>query len=226
MVKFDFSDDKKIGVLFSGGLDSTVLVANSLVNGKEVHLLSFNDRSSFFQLKEKIAIELIARHFGLMANLHYIDIVATDELEIHDGKWNYIPGWKMIMQTSAMAYCEHLGIQSLYFGYNADNHVGYDDEKPEMVGLIADTYNKGYFGDRPESKIGIYMPYYNVTKSRLVEIGHALKVPFNWTLSCGEVEYPGLVHCGKCDLCEKRREAFRLVDPYMGITDTTLWWPA
>jgi 7-cyano-7-deazaguanine synthase len=65
-----------------------------------------------------------------------------------------------------------------------------------------------------EMSIRIKAPFSGIPKSKLIKIGASLGVPFKSTWSC---YLDGEKHCGKCESCVNRKNAFKEA----GIADPT-----
>lgn len=214
----DGTGTKKVGVIFSGGIDSTVLVAALLREGHEVHLICFDDDTPMFKNKELVAINAVTKHYGLASTQHIMRLYNTDRMVVND-TYGFVPGWKMTMQIIAMAQCHAAGITHLCYGYIDDNLTGYKDERPHMIKRIAELYNTVY--SEEGANVKVLTPFYHLSKEEVIRIGANLDVPFQYTFSCGDETYPSITHCGKCVLCQRRVRGFAIA----GVADTGLYWP-
>jgi 7-cyano-7-deazaguanine synthase len=124
----------------------------------------------------------------------------------------YIPGYKMTMQVMAMAVAEGLGSKLVVTGYLHDNK-NYLDEKEESIHSIAYLYSSIY------TKIRVLSPIRSFLKADVVKLGVSLGVDFSRTLSCKDERFGGLVHCGQCSPCRKRRQGFKDA----GVKDPTIY---
>lgn len=205
---------KKCAIMYSGGMDSTVIMAELIAKGAEVFPMSYDDNSLAGLFKKGPAVEKLMQHYRIYDRLTKI---RTYEVEVMRGSdlFGFIPGWKMSMQVSAMAHCQAIGIDRLYLGYNGGNYEGaYLDELPEFIEATTALYNKMY-----GSKIQTLYPYFDYTKADMVTVGNTYGVPFQHTISCRQIQFPGIVHCGNCEVCLRRKESFWLA----GVTDPTHW---
>lgn len=66
------------------------------------------------------------------------------------------------------------------------------------------------------SDVDVLAPFKDCDKRTIVEMGAELGVPFGGTWSCYK---GGIVHCGVCGTCVERREAFELA----GVPDPTVY---
>lgn len=219
--------ENAVAVMFSGGMDSTVIIAAALAKGKDVYPIAFDDGSLNFRLRRSVAIELTLQKLGLYNKLILARIPFLEQLRISKDVFGFIPGMKASMMLTSMMYCQSLGISALAMGYNKDNSNRiYRDEDNHMMDEFTDLYYRMYgletqtdfyFGKR----IDIINPYYDRSKAEMVIEGARLGVDFSTTISCREVAVgAGLLHCGKCIVCKRRKRSF--VDS--GVDDPTMWY--
>lgn len=202
----------KVMVMFSGGMDSTVMIADLIGKGHDVYPLSFYDRSEPDSLR--VIQDTIVRHYGLSKNHIWADMVNTRVLEGSD-LHGYIPGYKMLMLTTALAYCEVYGIKDLYMGYTLENGT-YTDETPESIQAVIRAYQANY----PKSEsITVHNPYIHMSRAEVARFGFDLEAPLDLTTSCHHIHMPPPQHCGACKRCAYRWDAFRLA----GVYDFTIY---
>jgi 7-cyano-7-deazaguanine synthase len=202
--------------VFSGGLDSTVLLAELLAGGDEVFALSVDyGQRHHVELEhaERIAAKLgvpwqvadLSRIAPLLAN----SSLTSGAIAVPHGhyaeesmKQTVVPNRNMIMLAVAGGWAITLKADRVAYGAHTGDHTIYPDCRPEFAGAmhhalgLADWY-----------PIGLYCPFLEMTKAQIVERGARLGVDFGQTWSCYE---GGQLHCGKCGTCYERREAFRL----------------
>jgi len=194
----------KAALMFSGGMDSTVVLARLLGDGYDVVPMIFDDDSLTYKTKKSIAVEKILQHYQIYDNLVVIRAPKVEHMRAND-TFGYIPGWKMMFQTLMMSECAYRGINSIYMGYNRGNLDGaYKDELESSILKVSDTFNSIY-----DTTIVVKNPYWEWTKSEMVRLGMNISVPFQHTLSCRDIAYPGLTHCGLCECCRRRKESFK-----------------
>lgn len=201
---------EKAMVTFSGGIDSTVLMYHLKHRGYDVVPISYHDRS--MSQAFRTVMDDIITGIGLAKSHIWADIFNTQFLCMND-EMGYIPGYKMIMQVTAMAYAESLGISKVYMGYNDENGT-YFDEHEDAIQNMADSYN--YVYGRAKN-IQIVNPYRNFDRASIIKLGSLLDVPFELTSTCGDIQAPPPMHCGCCKRCHYRWEGFKAA----GVPDYT-----
>ncbi len=218
---------KKVVVLLSGGLDSTVAayIARKDIGVKgELYTLT----AMYGQTHKKETRHAIEQSVLLEAKGHTIlplplDMIGGSSLfggkeipesEVEGIPSTWVPQRNSIFLALAFAYAETVGADLVYTGFNIKDYSGYPDCRPEFVEQIQKALNlasKQFVETGKE--IGIVCPLMHKTKAEIVEIGRTLFVPFEKTWSCYKGERRA---CGVCASCRIRLEAFAkvgIVDP-------------
>ena len=203
-------------VLFSGGLDSTVLAAQLLADGAETRLLSIDygqRHAKELQQAEKIADALGLPHRILrlpdLGPLLGGSSLTDDQVELPEGhyaeesmKATVVPNRNMILLALAGGHALSLGFDTIAYAAHAGDHTIYPDCRPEF----ADAMEKA-LGLADWQNPNLHRPFVNFSKEELVRKGNELGAPLELTWSC----YAGREkHCGKCGTCVERIEAFAL----------------
>lgn len=217
----------KIILIYSGGLDSTVLLYQLLAEGHTVYTLSVNygqRHSKELISSAEITKELRVQHevADLRAISHLLagSSLTSSNIAVPEGhyaednmKATVVPnrnmillalaaGWAISQKADAVAYAAHSGDHAIY----PDCRTEFADAMRHAIGL-ADWH-----------KVDLIRPFVEMTKADVVRRGAALGVPFAETWSC----YKGqALHCGRCGTCVERREAFHLA----GVADPTPYAP-
>lgn len=224
-------DNKKAVILFSGGLDSTTVLAIAQKAGYSCYCLSF-------QYGQKQTIELkkarqladanqVAKHLVLNLDLGKIGGSAlTDSVEVpkdRDMENNaeeipitYVPARNIIFLSHALAWAEVLGAKDIFIGVNAVDYSGYPDCRPEFLEAFTQMANLGTkAGVEGHEGFSIQAPLLNMSKAEIIKKGIALGVDYAATHSC----YDPVAEkaCGRCDACVLRMKGFSEA----GITDPT-----
>lgn len=220
--------EKGAAVLYSGGMDSTVVVAALLKEGYKVYPIAMDDGSLNYNMRRKVAIEMSLQKLGILNRLIEQRIPNPEPLRIDRTSFGFVSGYKLIMIMAAMSVCQILNIDELHLGYNADNsRGGYLDEGEEFMQRLSQLYYDIYSMERNTEhffgkKIKVINTFFSAEKYEMVKKGVELGVDFSLTISCRQVQAGGgLVHCGNCEVCRRRRESFICAE----VNDPTLWSP-
>lgn len=212
-------------LIYSGGLDSTVLLFKLLREGHEVRALGIDYGQR--HRKELDAATRICKGAGVdyqiadligirpfLAGSSQTDdavVVPHGHYEEESMKLTVVPNRNMIMLSVAVAYAISTKSHSVSYAAHGGDHAIYPDCREEFASalntaaLLADWH-----------QVRIDRPFVRESKASIVALGQRLCVPFAEAWSCYE---GGAVHCGKCGTCVERREAFQLA----GITDPTTY---
>ena len=207
----------KAVVLLSGGLDSSTVAAQALLDGYEVIALSLRygqrhqrELLSAFRIAQKLGI---TEHFVVDVNLALWGgsaltdkafAVPTDGVKEEEIPVTYVPGRNTVFIALALSLAEAKGAEAIYLGINAVDYSGYPDCRPEYLAAYQQLANLS-------SKVGIegkaprlVAPLVMDSKVDIVRRAVQLGVPIELTWSCyqGEEE-----PCGRCDSCRIRSSA-------------------
>jgi len=219
-----------IVVLASGGLDSTVTAAVAKSEGYELYFLTidYGQRhrteidcakkiAACFDVQDHKIVQLDLRMFGGSALTDHL-AVPTDRKGRDRGQEipvTYVPARNTIFLGLALAYAEVLGASKIFFGANIRDYSGYPDCRPEFIQAFQEVARLGTRMGLQGYPVEIVAPLLFLTKREIIQKGHILHVPFQWTNSCYD---PGPQNrpCGLCDSCVIRHEGFQeaqLPDP-------------
>lgn len=218
---------KKLVVVLSGGMDSTVLLYQVVDNfGKEnVQTISFNYNSKHNDQEYLRAVTSCKRLEvkTTRVNLPFVNELFKSDLlksggEIPEGhyeqlnmKRTVVPFRNGIMLSIAAGFAESVEATELYIGNHFGDHAVYPDCRESFINPMAKAIYQGTY-----AKIQLISPFCKKTKTDIAVIGNNLGVYWEETYSC----YKGMAeHCGRCSTCYERREAF--VDA--GLDDPTVY---
>jgi len=217
---------KKAVVLFSGGLDSTTVLAQVQAAGYECYAMSFNysQRHSV----ELNAAKLIAKQSGVKEHkIIELDLsqiggsALTDtSLEIPDHETSgipitYVPARNTIFLSIALGWAEVIGSNHIFVGVNAVDYSGYPDCRPEYIAAFEQMANLATRVGVEENSLKIETPLIDLTKAEIVRLGVGLGVDYSQTVSCYQADSDGKA-CAACESCRLRKQGFRdagLEDP-------------
>ena len=213
----------KAVVLFSGGLDSTVLVHHLLQEKADLKLLSIDygqrhqrEIISSTQIAESLQLPHFILSLPSLAKLLGGSALTDEKVSLPEGhyaedsmKATVVPNRNMILISLAAGHAISLNFDTVAYAAHAGDHTIYPDCRPEFADALDQTLKLADW-----KKITLHRPFVKWSKEDLVRHGKELGVPFEKTWSC----YAGKeIHCGKCGTCVERKEAFELV----GLSDPT-----
>jgi 7-cyano-7-deazaguanine synthase len=216
----------KAVVILSGGLDSTVCLAEAVATGDGVIVLSID-------YGQRHAVELqraraIAAHYGVEHIEQRLDLSAWGGSALTDASIDvpvagsdagipitYVPGRNLIFLSLAIALAEARGCEHVSIGVNALDYSGYPDCRPEFIASFRQTAALALRTGVEGSPVDVITPLIDMTKAQIVRRGVDLGAPLELTWSC----YRGNdTPCGDCDSCVLRAKGFS----ESGIADPAL----
>lgn len=213
----------KIVLIFSGGLDSTVLFQHLRVSGHEVWPLTFNYGQR--HKREIAAAEAICAKMGeFMTQRHKVVDIShlggqllsgssqtTTGIPVPHGhyadesmKVTVVPNRNLIMLSLAVGYAISINAKGVAYAAHAGDHAIYPDCRPEFINAAREVFRLVHY-----TPIDLLDPFAQWTKALIVEFGEKIFAPLGLTYSCYE---GGELHCGRCGTCVERREAFKLAE--------------
>ncbi|MGB0355266.1 MAG: 7-cyano-7-deazaguanine synthase QueC [Opitutales bacterium] len=203
-------------VLFSGGLDSTVLATQMKKDAEETRLLSIDYGQR--HAKELNHSQQVAKHLELPHEILKLPQLGTilggssltdKSLILPEGhyaeesmKSTVVPNRNMILLALAGGHALSLGFDTIAYAAHAGDHTIYPDCRPEFADAMDTALSLADW-----NTLSLHRPFVDMTKSDLVSLGAELDAPLHLTWSC----YAGNeIHCGKCGTCVERKEAFAL----------------
>lgn len=220
-------EKQKAVILFSGGLDSTTVLYNTLNQGFIVDALSFQ-----YHQKHKIELEYskkLAQKAGVRKHVIIkLDPTFGDSSALlghgqipknrknlsreNDIPATYVPARNLIFLSMAAGYAESHHIKNIFIGVNSVDYSGYPDCRPDFIESFTKTANLGTKTGRIGEGITIHTPLAGLTKKEIIELGMTLKVPYGMTWSCYDpvIDSQGKVTpCKICDSCQLRQKGFQ-----------------
>ena len=212
-------------LIYSGGLDSTVLLYWLRRRGDTVSALSLDYGQR--HRRELASAEMICAHLNipwrcadLSALRPFLAGSSQTDLTVavpygHYGaetmKATIVPNRNMLFLAVAVAWAVSSRADAVAYAAHAGDHTIYPDCRPAFVQAMQQA--TAVCDWHP---VQIMAPFLMLTKAEIVQIGAGLAVPFGETWSCYE---GGIQHCGRCGTCMERQEAFQLA----GIHDSTVY---
>jgi 7-cyano-7-deazaguanine synthase len=206
-----------VGVMLSGGLDSSILVAHLAREGQRIQPF-YVQSHLVWQSAELRAVRRFLR--AISRTFRQIDRLVVLRLPLADlygSHWSvtgcdapdaqtsddavYLPGRNALLLVKPAIWCQLHGIQRLALGVLAANPFA--DARPDFFHSFQAAINDG-----ARSDLRVLRPFAGLSKREVMELGRGL--PLEWTFSC--IAPVSGVHCGKCNKCGERRSAFRLTE--------------
>ena len=213
-----------VGLLASGGLDSSILLAHLLDTGRCVQPLYIR-----FGLAWQDAELRALRRYMAAVDSPRLNPLAKLEMPVDDlygDHWSingldvpgadtpdeavYLPGRNALLIVKAAIFCELHGIDELAMAPLESNP--FPDATPEFFGDLEAVLNRGMRG-----RVRLTRPFSHLSKQQVMEIGR--NYPLELTFCC--IDPRGDLHCGQCNKCAERQAAFRLI----GAEDPTNYHP-
>ncbi len=207
----------RTAVLFSGGLDSAVLLAREL-EGHEaqrgtqpIHIragLAWEDAEAR-TIERLLARPPFAGRVAPVITLWFDmrDVyppthwAITGKPPAYDTPDQdvYLEGRNIVLISKAAVLCGRLNIQRLALGLLAGNP--FPDATPEFFDVMSRAMSLGL-----GSPLDIVAPLTAMHKEDVIRLGRQLGVPIELTLSCMNPQ-AGDEHCGECSKCREREQA-------------------
>lgn len=111
----------------------------------------------------------------------------------------YLVGRNITLLAKAGIYCAFGRLDRIAMGQLQGNP--FPDATPEFFSAMARALSLGL-----NHRLEVTFPFLSKTKADVIRLGATLSVPFELTLSC--MDPKGSAHCGACNKCRERREAF------------------
>jgi 7-cyano-7-deazaguanine synthase len=197
-------------ILLSGGVDSTVVLADRISRGYECFAVSI-DYGQTHRKQELEAAAQVAAWYGVSQTVVNIagclaGSALTGELDIPDSHAEspdetFVPGRNLVMLSVAAGVADQFRAAEVAFGANRDDFGGYPDCRPKFITAMDAAVAIG-----TRNSVSVAAPLMRMSKRDVVEHGRELGVPFHLTYSC----YRGTNDpCDSCGACESRNEAMR-----------------
>ena len=211
-------------VLFSGGLDSAVLLADEA--SRDTVQPIYVGAGLAWEAAERATITRLLESTALRGRTRPLAALSVDMRDVYAAThWAvtgdapayhtpdedvYLPGRNIILLSKAGVFCAAAGIHRIVIG--TLDHNPFPDATPAFRASIAQTLSLGL-----AHELSIDAPYASSSKGDVIRKGLSLRVPFEHTLSC--MKPVGEMHCGTCSKCRERHDAFLDV----GVTDPTAY---
>jgi 7-cyano-7-deazaguanine synthase len=206
---------RDVGLLLSGGLDSSILLGQLLEQGRSVQ--PFYVRAGlFWEQAELRSIERLLAHFQ-GERLHELVVFDLPLADVYGDHWSitgqtvpgadtpdeavYLPGRNALLVIKPAVWCRLNGVEELALAPLGSNPFA--DAGPKFFDEFQSALNIAVSG-----QLTITRPFARLHKREVMELGR--RYPLELTFSC--IVPQGDRHCGRCNKCAERKAAFRLID--------------
>ncbi len=206
-------------MLASGGLDSSVLLAELARKGR--HVFPVYVRAGLRW--ERVELAILRKFIAALdrGNIEPVAVLDFPTIDIARDHWsvtgkvpgyraslasNYIPGRNLSLLTKAAMFCARNRIGEIAMAPLHSNP--FPDARPEFFRAFERAVKLGM-----ELPLRVLTPFEGLEKSDVIRKGRALRLEL--TLSCANPR--GSLHCGACTKCAERAQGFRAA----GIPDPT-----
>ena len=210
-------------LIYSGGMDSSVLLYYLISNGINVKCLTIDygqkhkkEITSAINICKNISIEHKIVDLSSLSTIFSTSSLVNANINLPLGHYEktsmksaVVPNRNMILLSIATAWAIDSNIESVSYAAHSGDHAIY----PDCREIFANAMNTA-IGLCDWKKVFLNRPFVSMKKTDICKLGNKLKIPFEKTWSCYEGKE---LHCGKCGTCIERREAFYL----SGVSDLT-----
>jgi 7-cyano-7-deazaguanine synthase len=205
------TDPTELAVLFSGGLDSAVLLGEAVRRHRAVHPLYV--RSGLFW--EPAELQFAERFLAAVRSpaLRPLIILEAPVTDICPDHWSvrggdvpdadspdeavYLPGRNVFLLGKALVWCHLHEVPAVALGTLAANP--FPDATDQFIAAFERVVNEAVGGS-----VRVVRPYAGLAKTDVLRRGKDL--PLELTLSC--LRPVDGRHCGRCNKCQERRHGF------------------
>ncbi|HEY7330792.1 MAG TPA: 7-cyano-7-deazaguanine synthase [Gemmataceae bacterium] len=202
---------RPLAVLVSGGLDSAVLLAESLQQYSTVWPIYVQ----FGLFWEKAELQHLRRFLDAVRTsaLRSLTVLNMPVTDLYGEHWSltgigvpaagtpdeavYLPGRNVLLLSKSMLWCHLHGIATLALAPLESNPF------PDATQTFFTDY-EAIVNQAIGGEVRIVQPYLGLHKEEVLQRGRHL--PLQWTFSCIRPEDGR--HCGACNKCAERRTAF------------------
>lgn len=201
----------RLAVLISGGLDSAILLSDSLRQHRAVFPLYIRTGLAWEGVEQRYLRRFLeAIRCSALQPLQILELPVGD---LYGSHWSmtgrnvpdehspdeavYLPGRNVLLLSKAMLWCHLHDVSALALGHLGSNP--FPDATPAFFNSFERATNEAIGGE-----VHIRRPYAGMSKTAVLCRGRAL--PLEWTFSC--IQPIRGRHCGHCNKCAERRRAF------------------
>jgi 7-cyano-7-deazaguanine synthase len=211
-----------LAVLISGGLDSAILLGDEL--RRAVRTFPIYVRCGL--IWEDVELAYLRRYLQALKSPLLQPLMTLDQpvADLYGDHWSltgrevpgadspdeavFLPGRNVLLLSKALLWCHLNRVPALALGSLSTNPFA--DASPEFFEAIQDLVNRAIAGN-----VSLRVPFAGMTKRAVMHLGRGL--PLEHSFSC--IKPIDDLHCGRCNKCAERRQAFADAD----MTDPTTY---
>jgi 7-cyano-7-deazaguanine synthase len=204
-----------VAVLASGGLDSAILVAEMLGQGRVVHPIYVRfglawepteeaHLRRFLDTLKSPAPEPLSVLLAPIASVYGTHWSVSGDAVPDDQSADeavYLPGRNLLLLAQPSVWCALHGVHTIALGTLKGNP--FPDSSPEFFDGFSALVELGL-----RHSLEVVTPFAALTKADVLERGRDLALQY--TFSC--IDPQGGRHCGRCNKCAERRLAFSALE--------------
>lgn len=187
-------------LLFSGGLDSTVLLAHALDEGVDFRVLEFEYPGR--PRGEREAARTILAHYGIDGAIH-VPMPAVDGASLVHGPGKnegFVPLRNLWFHTTAAVVARQIGATRILVAHLDQDALDFPDARPDYFRRLRDLIQAGSLPD--EEPLAIERVFEGKSKLAVARRGRELDAPLELTWGCyRDQDEP----CSECDGCKERK---------------------
>ncbi len=211
---------ERIGLLYSGGLDSAILLGRLLAAGHAVQPFYVRSGMHWEAVEQRAAEEFLAALAS--PQLEPMVVLSQSVAEVYGSHWSltgtevpdastadaavYLPGRNLLLVSKAALWCQLHGIRALALAVLASNP--FPDATPEFFASLERTLELA-----TGQPLSVLRPFERMSKREVMLLGE--QFPLELGFSC--IDPQASLHCGECNKCAERQDAFSAA----GILDRT-----
>ncbi len=214
---------RKVVVLLSSGLDSTVNAFEAMKHHHEIVLALTFDYGQKAAVKEIESAREMAQYLNIphkvvqlpwFKDFNASSLIVKDkqvpigsQVSIDDSSMSaesaksvWVPNRNGIFVNIAAAYAEALGADAVIPGFNAEEAATFPDNSRDF---LEQSTKALWYSTANHVTVGCYTAH--LRKPDIVRLGQGLQVPWELTWPC---YFAGDKWCGECESCQRARRAF------------------
>lgn len=213
-------------ILFSGGLDSTTVLAIAQSQGFDCYTLSFDygqrhaaELQAALRISNKMAVvehKVVSIDLRSIGGSALTADIAVPEQQAAGIPVTYVPARNTVFLSIALGWAEVLEADAIFVGVNAVDYSGYPDCRPDYIKAFETMANLATKRGIEGHPLQIHAPLMQLSKADIIQQGNKLGVDYSQTVSCYQADNDGRA-CGRCDSCRFRQQGFADA----GVTDPT-----